>query len=326
MESITTKLLMYARKSNSTIQDIGQLRWRRTSPMPRIGQLSNGYQFWQEVEDKGKGFNIAWTRTILINSCTFEQFEDIQEMMLLILHCQTMYCYQKVLPSIFITSETKKLRTIVSHSRTSSTIGTTRATPRNPSTSRTSPSCLSRQVAPSRITLAWRPAEWRKPPHHNSHIQWLDEKQTAASLLRLFDYHGWAIYTDDGNRVVDGETVAGWWVISRSLRWQIYVMFRSGHHHRGPPGLFWCQNTLQQHRWIDCHDWSIGFLGSSRSCHSWWTVMFFLWFHACCWYLVWARSSRTHVQLALACQQSMIRVQHRLRFTMQHVYGHSGNL
>ena len=29
--------------------------------------------------------------------------------------------------------------------------------------------------------------------------------------------------------------------------------------------------------------------------------------------------ARTHVQLALACQQSMIRVQHRLRFTMQHV-------
>ena len=36
--------------------------------------------------------------------------------------------------------------------------------------------------------------------------------------------------------------------------------------------------------------------------------------------------ARTHVQLALACQQSMIRVQHRLRFTMQHVYGHIGNL
>ena len=36
--------------------------------------------------------------------------------------------------------------------------------------------------------------------------------------------------------------------------------------------------------------------------------------------------ARTHVHLALACQQSMIRVQHRLRLTMQHVYGHSGNL
>ena len=33
--------------------------------------------------------------------------------------------------------------------------------------------------------------------------------------------------------------------------------------------------------------------------------------------------ARTHVQLALVFQQSMIRVQHRLRLTMQHVYGHS---
>ena len=36
--------------------------------------------------------------------------------------------------------------------------------------------------------------------------------------------------------------------------------------------------------------------------------------------------ARTHVQLALACQQSLIHAQRRLRLTMQHVYGHSGNL
>ena len=35
--------------------------------------------------------------------------------------------------------------------------------------------------------------------------------------------------------------------------------------------------------------------------------------------------ARTHVQLALACQQSMIRVQHRLRLIMHHVFGHGGN-
>ena len=34
----------------------------------------------------------------------------------------------------------------------------------------------------------------------------------------------------------------------------------------------------------------------------------------------------THVQLALECQQSMIRVQHRLRLTMPHMCGHGGNL
>ena len=36
--------------------------------------------------------------------------------------------------------------------------------------------------------------------------------------------------------------------------------------------------------------------------------------------------ARTHVQLALACQRSMPCAQHRLRLTMQHVCGHSGNL
>ena len=51
------------------------------------------------------------------------------------------------------------------------------------------------------------------------------------------------------------------------------------------PLLDWCQNTLQQHRWNDCHDWSIFVSWFSRSCHSWWTVTYFLWFHACCWYL-----------------------------------------
>ena len=36
--------------------------------------------------------------------------------------------------------------------------------------------------------------------------------------------------------------------------------------------------------------------------------------------------ARTHLQLALACQRSMLCAQHRLRLTMQHVYGHTWNL
>ena len=39
------------------------------------------------------------------------------------------------------------------------------------------------------------------------------------------DYHGRAIYTDGGARVVEGETLAGWGVISRSPRGRIDVMF-----------------------------------------------------------------------------------------------------
>ena len=36
--------------------------------------------------------------------------------------------------------------------------------------------------------------------------------------------------------------------------------------------------------------------------------------------------ARTHVQLASACQQALIHAQRRLRLTMQHLYGHGGNL
>ena len=39
------------------------------------------------------------------------------------------------------------------------------------------------------------------------------------------DYLGWALYTIGGTRVVDGESLAGWSVISRSPRGRIFVMF-----------------------------------------------------------------------------------------------------
>ena len=36
--------------------------------------------------------------------------------------------------------------------------------------------------------------------------------------------------------------------------------------------------------------------------------------------------ARTHVQLGLSCQQLLLKVQHRLRFTMQHVHSNAENL
>ena len=116
-ESITTMLWMNARRSYQTIQDIGQRRWRSTSSRQcsASGQLTNGYQFWQRVEDRRKGSNIAWIRTIFIDSCTFEQSKDIQEVQS-ILQCKTMYCYQKVLPSFFKhVGNGKDLRSTVNH-------------------------------------------------------------------------------------------------------------------------------------------------------------------------------------------------------------------
>ena len=64
--------------------------------------------------------------------------------------------------------------------RTRSTIGTTWSTPRTHSTSRTSPSSLSRQAAPSRITLTWKPAEWRK-----NRARQLSQKTQRAMMKKL---------------------------------------------------------------------------------------------------------------------------------------------
>ena len=59
----------------------------------RKGYSTNGYLFRQEEEEPRKVFNIAWIQTLPATSCTSEK--DTQEIMLWILSCKTMYCYQK---------------------------------------------------------------------------------------------------------------------------------------------------------------------------------------------------------------------------------------
>ena len=56
--------------------------------------MNSGKRRWSE-----KDFNIARIQALPNNSCTFQQFTDIQETMLLILHCKTIYSYRKDLPS-----------------------------------------------------------------------------------------------------------------------------------------------------------------------------------------------------------------------------------
>ena len=58
------------------------------TPSTSAGRRSSRYQFWQKEEELSKYFNIARIQTL--PTCTFEQFNDIQEIMLLILHCKTM--------------------------------------------------------------------------------------------------------------------------------------------------------------------------------------------------------------------------------------------
>ena len=132
--------------------------------------------------------------------------------------------------------------------------------------------------------------------------------------------------TDVGTRIVDGETLAGWCVISRSPRGRIYVMFGpviTNEAHLAFSGARVHSNkTAEMTAMIE----ALSFLGPRGPVtHDEQSCIFFDSMHAAgiC---LGTNQARTHVQLALACQQSMIRVQHCLRLTMQHVYCHSGNL
>ena len=139
------------------------------------------------------------------------------------------------------------------------------------------------------------------------------------------DYRGWAIFTDGGTRVVDGETPAGWSVISRFPHGRIDVMFSlvvttEAHLAFSGSGTH-SNNTAEMIAIIE----ALSFLGShgplardEQSC------IYYDSLHAAGLCLGTIQAC-THVQLALAFQRSMILAQRKLRLTKQHVYGHSGN-
>ena len=106
-QSIKTKLLMNARKKQFDNNE----HWSVDKKKEFVNAPHWSLAEWISVLAKGggqkKGFQDCWTRTILRNSCTFEQSKDMQEAQS-ILHYKKMYCYQKILPSMFITSETEK--------------------------------------------------------------------------------------------------------------------------------------------------------------------------------------------------------------------------
>ena len=140
------------------------------------------------------------------------------------------------------------------------------------------------------------------------------------------DYHGWTMYTDGGTRVVVGETFTGWSVSSRSLHGRIYVMFGpvvTTEAHMAFSGARTHSNNTCE---ITAMIVAFSFFGSrSPVTPGEQNSDFFDSMHAAgiCLGTI---QARTHVQLTLAYQQSVIRVQRKLRLTMQHVYGHSGNL
>ena len=169
-------------------------------------------------------------------------------------------------------------------------------------------------------------------PHQNFRLPKLKARcpylLNARSITRKRgnDYRGRDIYTDGGACVVDGETLAGWGVISRSLHGRIDVMFgpvvTTEAHLAFSGARTHSNNTAEMTAMIE----ALSFFGphgpmaqDEQSC-------------VCCdsqhaaGVCLGTIQARTHVQLALACQQSMIRAQHRLRLTMQHESGHGGNL
>ena len=140
------------------------------------------------------------------------------------------------------------------------------------------------------------------------------------------NFQGWAIYTDGGARIVDGETLAGWGVIARSHHGRIHVMF-------GPVittdsclalagARTHSNNTAEMTAMIE----ALSLLGPhgpiARATHS---LFFDDSKHAAGAYLG-TILARTHVQLRLYCQKLLLKLQHRQRFTMQHVYSHAENL
>ena len=122
------------------------------------------------------------------------------------------------------------------------------------------------------------------------------------------DFQGWAIYTDGGTRLGDGETSAGWGAVARSLHGGIDVMFGPGitteAHLAFGGARNHSDNTAEMSAMIE----ALCFLGphgpgvrDANSC------IFYDSKHAAGIRLG-TIQARTHVQLALACQQSLPKV------------------
>ena len=112
-EFLMVELLINARKFYHVIQDVGQTKEKKNWAWLRISQQTSGETVLskKKVVDRRKGFNTVWNQIAQKNPYSFVLFKVIQEKLILemlvtILHCKTMYGYQRILPSMFVTSET----------------------------------------------------------------------------------------------------------------------------------------------------------------------------------------------------------------------------
>ena len=140
------------------------------------------------------------------------------------------------------------------------------------------------------------------------------------------NFQGWAIDTDGGTRLADGEKLAGWGAVARYPHGRTDILsgpiITAEAHLTCAGARTHFNNTAEISAMIE----ALFFLGRhgpvARDANS---CIFYDSKHAVgiCLGTV---QARTHVQLALACHQALLQIQHRLRFTMQHVYGHTGNV
>ena len=68
------------------------------------------------------------------------------------------------------------------------------------------------------------PHKFFRLPKHMARYPYLPNDR-STTRIRGNDFRGWAIYTDGGTRIVDGETLARWAVIARSPHGRIDVVF-----------------------------------------------------------------------------------------------------
>ena len=139
-------------------------------------------------------------------------------------------------------------------------------------------------------------------------------------------FQGYAIYIDGCTRLANGERLAAWGAVARSHHGKIDIMFgpviTTEAHLTFAGARIHSNNTAEMSAMIE----ALSFLGPHGPVpHDANSCIFYDSKHAggICLGTI---QARTHVQLALACQQSLLKVQHWLRFTMQHVCGHTGNL
>ena len=175
-------------------------------------------------------------------------------------------------------------------------------------------------------THAWSPAQKFPSAEAQSQIPAPSQRSFHNTCERGYDFQRSAIYTDGGTRVENGETLAGWGVIARSHHGRIHIVFGPVITTEAHPAFSGARthssNTAEMTAMIEAFSF-LGLRGPvARDTNS---CPFYDSKHAAggCLGTI---QARTHVQLALACQQLMLSVQHRLRLTMQHVHGHAGNL